>query len=128
MSESAYKSLPKTVRIGCYSFRVEVGESDDHEAEGTFGHMNGISMKIRVRPGMNDQKLANTFIHEVIHGLNLWSGAGVNCDSFSDTEEDFTYKIANGLCAFWQDNPNAMKWWADTVLNRGNTSVIGVKP
>lgn len=117
MSDLAYKGIPSRVRIGCYTFQVEVGESDDHEAEGTFGHMNPISQKIRLRPGMGNQNLANTFIHEVIHGLNWFSGAGQNVDTYRDIEEDFTTKIANSMCAFWQDNPKAMSWWAN--LNAG---------
>jgi hypothetical protein len=112
MSDDCYKGIPKTVRIGCYVFRVEVSEFEDSEAAGTFGHMNPISQKIRLRPGMTTQNLANTFIHEVAHGITWLYGAGVHTGgSYEDTEEDFVTKIANGLCAFWQDNPKAVVWW-----------------
>lgn len=72
----AYIGIPKAVRIGCYPFRIEVGEIEDHETAGTFGHMNPISQKIRLRPGMSAQKLANTFIHEVLHGIYWFMSAG----------------------------------------------------
>ena len=104
-----YKNIPKTVRIGCYIFRVEVAEFEDHEAEGSFGHMNPISQKIRLRPGMTSQNLANTFIHEVLHGIHWFHSCGESPD---DVEEEYTNKGANGLCAFWQDNPKAVAWWA----------------
>lgn len=104
-----YKNIPKTVRIGCYIFRVEVHEFEDAEAEGTFGHMNPISQKIRLRPGMTSQNLANTFIHEVLHGIHWFHSCGELPD---DAEEEYTNKGANGLCAFWQDNPKAVAWWA----------------
>lgn len=108
----AYKGMPKTIRIGCYLFRVEIHEFEDAEADGAFGHMNPISQKIRLRPGMTAQNLANTFIHEVLHGINWLSGAGLHtADSYAATEEDFVTKGANGLCAFWQDNPKAVVWW-----------------
>ena len=111
----AYKGMPKTVRIGCYIFRIEIHEFEDAEAYGVFGHMNPISQKIRIRPGITAQNLANTFIHEVLHGINWLSQAGVHVHtggSYSDTEEDFVTKGANGLCQFWQDNPKATAWWA----------------
>lgn len=102
-----YKDIPKAVRVGCYQFRVEVTEFEDHEAEMTFGHMNPISQKIRVRPGMTPQNLANTFIHEVLHAIHWW----LACDpGAQDVEEEYTLKGANGLCAFLQDNPKAVSW------------------
>ncbi len=111
-----YSDVPKTVRIGCYSFRVEVAEFEDAEADMSFGHMNPISQKIRLRPGMTPQNLANTFIHEVLHGIHWYLNAGQMSDSDRDIEEDYTTKGANGLCAFWQDNPKACAWWS-SLLN-----------
>jgi len=108
MRDQHYKNVPKTVRIGCYQFRVEVHEFEDAEADGAFGHMNPINQKIRLRPGMTPQNLANTFIHEVLHGIHWWHCCGESPD---DPEEEYTTKGANGLCAFWQDNPNAVAWW-----------------
>lgn len=107
-----YKGMPKSVRIGCYLFRIEIHEFEDAEADGIFGHMNPISQKIRIRPGMTAQNLANTFIHEVIHGITWFHGAGAMTEGYSETEEDFVTKIANGLCSFWQDNPKATAWWS----------------
>lgn len=104
----AYKNMPKTVRIGCYLFRVEIHEFEDAEADGVFGHMNPISQKIRLRPGMTPQNLANTFIHEVMHGIYFYLAPDRDA---SDAEEEFVTKGANGLCAFWQDNPKATAWW-----------------
>lgn len=113
MTELHYKGVPKRVRVGCYWFKVEVGESDDHEAESSFGHMNPISQKIRLRPGMTPQNLANTFIHEVLHAIYFYIGVS---EMAEDQEEEFVTKGANGLCTFTQDNPAAMHWW-ETLLN-----------
>lgn len=116
MSELHYRGIPKKVRIGCYWFRVEVAEFEDHEAEQSFGHMNPISQKIRLRPGMTAQNLANTFIHEVLHGIYFYL---VPDRDSEDPEEDFVTKGANGLCAFWQDNPKAVSWWQRTLNMEG---------
>ena len=109
-----YRGIPKTVRVGCYMFRVEVAEFEDAEADGTFGHMNPISQKIRLRPGMTAQNLANTFIHEVLHGIYFYLGVAED-----NGEEEFVTKGANGLCAFWQDNPKAVAWWARLLKLEG---------
>lgn len=109
-----YIGIPKRVRIGCYWFRIEVEDIGDSEVDSTFGHINLISQKIRVRPGMTAQNLANTFIHEVLHGIHWFYCAGFDAQP-QDMEEDYTLKGANGLCAFWQDNPGAVKWWQSII-------------
>lgn len=109
VSYDPYAGIPKHVRIGCYLFRIEVVEFEDAEADMAFGHMNPISQKIRLRPGMTAQNLANTFVHEVLHGIHWFHSCG---ESPENTEEEYTTKGANGLCAFWQDNPKAVAWWA----------------
>lgn len=108
MSDSCYAGIPKKLKIGCYSFRVEVLEADDAEADGQFGHMNPVNQKIRVRPGMTAQNLSDTFIHEVMHAIH-WL-ADLHDGS---NEEAFTLLSAHGLCSLWQDNPKAMKWWME---------------
>jgi len=102
-----YKGIPKKLKIGCYQFRIEVTEAEDSEAEGQFGHMNPVNQKIRLRPGMTAQNLSDTFIHEVIHAIH-WVAALHD----GSTEEEFTLLGAHGLCSLWQDNPQAMAWWA----------------
>lgn len=116
---NVYRGIPTAVRIGCYIFRIEVAEFEDHEAEGSFGHMNPLSQKIRLRPGMTAQKLANTFIHEVLHGISWFQSIGhfslVGDVNSRDVEEEYVTKMANGLCAFWQDNPEATLWWQKLI-------------
>lgn len=106
-----YKGMPKLVRVGCFQFKIEIGDFEDHEAETSFGHCNVLSQKIRLRPGMSGQNLANTFIHEVLHAIHWFHDL-----KDADTEEDFTTRGANGLVAFWQDNPKAIGWWTRTLL------------
>ena len=53
--------------------------------------------------------LANTFLHEVIHTINY--SMGIN----SGDEENLTNRLANGLTAFFKDNPDAHKWWTSLL-------------
>lgn len=108
---SPYQGIPKKVRVGSLWVKILVGDNDDHEMDATFGHFNSLKSLISLRPTMNSQQLANTFIHECIHAMNHGSRAGCGLEHYSDVEEDFTSKIANGIAAFWQDNPEAVAWW-----------------
>lgn len=109
-----YKEMPKSVRVGCYEFCIEIGEIEDHESAREFGHVNLANQKIRIRPNMRPHNLANTFIHEVLHAIHwvygLYSG--------KPDEETYTTQGANGLCAFWQDNPEAVAWWGEVLQMR----------
>lgn len=109
----AYKEMPKRVRVGCYIFKVEVGQEWEHNSRSEFGHVNLCSQIIRVHPALSKQKLANTFMHEIIHAIHMVYDLGDN-----STEEAFTSRTANGICAFWQDNPQAVKWWKRLVKNK----------
>src|SRR5260370_24752842 len=102
-----YAGMPRSVRIGPYQFVVEMMSDSDAKGNREFGHCNLIGQRIRLSPGMTPQKLANTFIHECMHGMHWVSGL-----SDSSDEEDFTHLTANALCSFWIDNPAAVSWIA----------------
>jgi hypothetical protein len=105
-----FKKLPSSVRIGCYSFSVEIMNGDDANIAGVYGAMMSFGHKIRLNPLMSAQQAANTFIHEVLHAIHLVYGLSDGSD-----EETFTSLSANGLCAFWQDNTEACKWWINSL-------------
>lgn len=102
-----YKGIPKRVRIGCYDFSVVIMGGNDQDNDRLYGDMNAPLQRIRLAPHLSPQRLANTFIHEVLHAIHGY--LGITDDS---TEEECTTRGANGLCMFWQDNPEACKWWA----------------
>lgn len=110
MSE-LYETMPKSVRIGCYNFRVIVGRHSEHLE--TFGHMDVINKEISIAPGLRGHDLANTFLHEVIHAVHVHFGL-LHMEELR-SEEAFTTLTANGLCAFWQDNPKAIDWFMKAV-------------
>ena len=100
---SVVAKMPKQVRVGCYIFTVEMGETWAHDGE--FGHVSLETQSIRLRKGGSSRKLANTFLHEVLHSIHWVYGLGD-----ASNEEQFTELSANGLCSFWLDNPQAMQW------------------
>lgn len=120
-----YQGIPKSVRVGCYEFMVSVGSYEDHEMERSFGHANLLRQTISVRPGMSSQKLANTFIHEVIHAIHWVYGLMRSGEELQPTEEEYTTLTANGLCAFWQDNPQAAAWWQQLLPIQSKTPAKG---
>lgn len=108
-----YKAIPKQVRVGCFTFKIIVGTYEDHEQESTYGHYNPHQMRISIRPGLCADRLRNVFLHEVLHAIHQMYGLINHEDeSVNPTEEQYTTLTANGLCAFWQDNPRAVAWWA----------------
>jgi len=113
-----YKGIPESIRVGCYDFRIIVGTHTAHEQDGTFGHMSSLEQSIHVRPGMTGKKLANTFIHECIHAIHWVYGLWRREDETPATEEQYTEFSSNGICALWQDNPEAMKWWNKAVTSK----------
>lgn len=115
-----YKGMPTMIRVGCYQIDLVVGTYEDHEQEGTYGHFNSFQHRISIRPGLIPLKVANTFIHEVLHAIHwvyglMRPGSSGPAAPDEPTEEEYTTQTANGLCAFWQDNPEAMKWWVSNV-------------
>jgi hypothetical protein len=109
------KSIPKSVRVGCFDFEIKIMHLDESNLSGAIGVTHLIKNRIGIR--VNDQtsqQIANTFIHEVLHAIH-W-GYGLNDNS---NEELFTELTANGLCQFWQDNPLACVWWRNAVALGG---------
>lgn len=100
-----YDGLAKEVRVGCYTFTVNVTEAADAAANNEFGHTNFLSLRIRLSPNQAPQQLANTMLHECMHAIHWVYGLRDDSD-----EESFTNLSANGLCAFFQDNPDVMTW------------------
>ena len=108
-----YKGLPTKVRIGCFAYEVIVGTEREHDVTDSYGFTDTACRVISLRPVMSRNDSANTFLHEVIHAIN--SAYGLHRDSEdSPTEEEYTRQIANGLCAFFQDNPEATRWFHKT--------------
>lgn len=113
-----YKTMPKSVRIGCYTYIVEKGTP--HEHDNTFGWTTTHIRKISIAPDLRGEQIANTFLHEVTHAVHWVYGLlyAIDNESPPPTEEMFTTIGTNGICAFWQDNPEALKWWLKALNSK----------
>jgi len=110
---SHYRGMPSQVRIGCFIFDVVVGGNLEHQVlTNSYGFMAPTLKRIGISEGLSPIEVANTFIHECMHAIHLVYGLMRDCDEASPTEEEYTTLTANGLCAFWQDNPKACAWWS----------------
>jgi hypothetical protein len=110
--EQVYAAMPRVVKVGCYDFTIEVMDEIEGNASDAFGYCYPGKQTIRLLSGLKRQKLANVFLHEVLHGIHWFHGLGDE-----NNEEDFTLLGANGMCAFFQDNPDAAAWFM--AANKG---------
>lgn len=109
--EDLYRRMPRQVRIGCYTFQIEISERFDADAAGQWGHTNFVGNRIRLSPDMSRERLANTFIHECLHAMHHVYGLLGG----EHSEEEYTTLDANALCAFYRDNPEAFAWWQEAL-------------
>lgn len=101
-----YASLPKSVRVGFFVYTIEAIPAELAAAKQLFGYVDNNTCEIKISDGLSDQQLLNTTFHEVLHAIH-WQYA---LDDES-TEEQFTNLGANGLCAFYADNPEFVDWF-----------------
>lgn len=107
MSDVIYETMPKKLRIGYSSYVVKVMDKDAAELVGVCGTSHAIKQVITITEDMVPQQVANTFLHEVIHAIHHMAGL---MGRENPSEEEYTNLTANGLCAFFQDNPEALDW------------------
>lgn len=115
MSEaiSVYETMPKKVRIGFSTYEIRIMDRDSGDINGICGSSHAIKQVITITDQMAPQQVANTFLHEVIHAVHHM--AGLMHREVPASEEEYTNLTANGLCAFMQDNPEAMLWVMNTL-------------
>lgn len=106
-----YRGIPKNVKIGNFYFEVQVIDKDHADAAGFLGSTCPPEQRILVGAGQTPQNLADTFIHEVMHGM-CWTREIGDRSEHKIGEEDYVTHLAHAVCQFWQDNPEAVKWWA----------------
>jgi hypothetical protein len=111
MKRDYYATLPASVRIGSFEYSIVLMSAMDQAYDRIYGDMNSTLQRIRLCAGMSTARLANTFMHEVMHAIHDFHGVGDKTD-----EENNTFHTTNGLCAFWIANPAAAIWWAEAVM------------
>lgn len=98
------KKLPKSVRAGYATYKIEEWPSELATAAQRLGEADHLNHIIRVRTDLNHAELANTLLHEVLH-CAYQVGAAEDGD-----EEKIVTIMANQLTQIIQDNPKLWKW------------------
>lgn len=103
---ASLRDCPRFLQIGAYIFEVVPISSIEFFTAGNYGYTDHIQQVIGVHEGCTPQNQANTLLHEVLHAI-YWDRAISQSDMH---EELMTWVGANGLCAFFIQNPKAMEW------------------
>jgi hypothetical protein len=99
---------PTKLKVLGFTYDILYVHRDDSGGD-KLGWCDFANLHIYVTEGQPKDALANTFLHEVIHSVNYSMGIE------SGDEENLTNRLANGLCAVWKENPDAMRWWSSLL-------------
>lgn len=100
------------VRIG----GLDVDIVDDDGVDG-FGEWREHASEIRVKPGLTQQVLASTLLHEVIHAL---------ADTYGIAMAERTVRmLEHGLVGAVRADPEGARVWMSAVLDEDDVSVDG---
>lgn len=106
---------PATVRIGPFDYEIRWMDRIEASDSSAFGLHNGNDHCIRLERSRRRQRVASTFLHEVIHAINQVFGTERDKRGRVN-EEQCTAGLAFGMCAFHRDNPDATEWWSRLLL------------
>ncbi len=101
--------LPKTLRIGYVTYKVTALPVDE-KTKNLDGDHDYFTQHIRVRVnGRSPHAIANTLLHEALHGLFYFAGLHEIPRNSKNMEEQLVNGFANGLSQLMRDNPEAMR-------------------
>ena len=101
-------NAPKEISVLGLIYKIQYGCLEE-VGQDKLGWCDTSGLMIYIVEHQPKSALANTFLHEVIHTINY--SMGIN----SGDEENLTNRLANGLTAFFKDNPDAHKWWTSLL-------------
>ena len=96
---------PTLVKVGPYDYKVIW--TDLQREQDCVGLHSALQLEITLDCKLPKTLLAVTFLHEVCHALY----AMTHDQGESITHEEQADLYANGLTAFWRDNPRTFEWW-----------------
>jgi hypothetical protein len=107
---------PTTVRIGPFDYEIRWMDRSEEEDGQRFGSHNSNSLIIRLVADRKRQRVASTFLHEVLHSIGHVYGPVENKEGLVK-EEDQVDACSYGLSAFPRDNPETWAWWMDLATH-----------
>lgn len=97
---------PTEIKILNLDYDIAWIDHKDQQEHERFGWCDTNNQRIKVGVDNKPKKVAQTFIHEVLHAEFRAMDLHDNCK-----QEDIVSAFSTALCALWQQNPEAMEWW-----------------
>lgn len=109
-------TLPASVRIGAFTYRVELMDVGYERERGVFGECVNNDQVIRLGPTQTAEKARDTLLHEITHAL-LWV-YGIQLDTVKEWVEHLCSQLPMALFLLKRDNPGVWRWIFDNVPPR----------
>lgn len=108
-------SIPKTVKVGTFTYRIEVSQAAiDAATVRNSKHLMGCCsselLLIAIAPDLAHDQLADTLLHEVLHACCQVSGADLDSRDGDDHEEHAVGAISPHLLGALRDNPKLVEF------------------
>ena len=104
--------IPDKVKIGPFDFKIFWYDY----VEGILGQCCYTDQILKISKNRKRQAVAQTLIHEIIHGINVYYGVENTKDGMAK-EENIVDGVAYGWAAFVRDNPEFIIFLNDLLLN-----------
>jgi hypothetical protein len=98
------RQLPTSMRFGAHEYALEKGTIPEHER--SWGKINTDLHMITIDIDVpNGKRLAETVLHEILHGI--WSDRYLPSNA---PEEQIIEQLSAGIIAMFIDNPWMLTW------------------
>jgi len=110
------KPCPNKLKIGHLDYDIKwVGDDWIAESNRT-GEINYVKQEIKIAETLKPEKLADTFLHEIIHAI-ITHFSRISTTPIA--RELISEYCAAGLVMVWRDNPAAFEWWSSLIVPPG---------
>ena len=123
MSDKPVKGFPKAVRIGAFNYKVEypsfiVSDESTYRVEFSMGHWARDQQKIRVKQMPSRQRMAETLLHEILHGMFYEAGLYEHEDLVKH-EEVIVDRLSKQWTTLIAANPGLMGKIEEIIAEQG---------
>lgn len=104
-------SRPNKIRIAGFDYDIVWRDGAWSQLCGYRGLIDYLEQRIDINGEMKPIQIADTFLHELIHGVvNHYT------NNESLTSEQVAEYCAAGIVMVWRDNPAAFAWWQTLLV------------
>lgn len=108
--------MPSSVRIGCFEHAISDMDPMKSVSMNRIGEYDTLHLSIEILRQMPKQRLAETLMHEIFHGL--WHVTGLRNDSNGPDEEEHAVTVLSmAMTQLIRDNPVLIAWMLQNLRN-----------